>query len=186
MMHQMNAREKIQAVDAATLQVICYPDPRLKEICTPIDEVDADVIALVHRMAELMFAANGVGLAASQVGVTVRLFIASPTFDADDLHVYINPRIVEKTGAANEEEGCLSFPNIFCKVKRAAKVTVEALGLDGQSFTRTVEGLHARIVQHENDHLDGILLADRMGSVAKLAKRHALQSLEKEYADRNA
>jgi peptide deformylase len=182
----MNAREKIQAVDLTDLHVIHYPDPRLKEVCTPIDEIDATVAALAQRMSELMFAANGVGLAAAQVGVTVCLFIASPTFDKDDLHVYINPNIVEKSGAVNDEEGCLSFPNIFCKVKRAAKVTVEAIGLDGQPFTQTVEGLHARIIQHENDHLDGILLADRMGSVAKLAKRHALQSLEQEYADRNA
>jgi peptide deformylase len=182
----MNARKKIEAIDVTTLKVIRYPDPRLKETCAPIEVVDENVIALVHRMAELMFAANGVGLAASQVGVTVRLFIASPTFDSDDLHVYINPRITEKTGAVNDEEGCLSFPNIFCKVKRAAKVTVEALNLDGKPFTQTVEGLHARIVQHENDHLDGVLLADRMGSVAKIAKRHALQTLEQEYADQNA
>jgi len=182
-MPYMDSREKIEATDVATLKVIRYPDPRLKEVCTPIDAVDGSVIVLAQRMSELMFAANGVGLAAPQVGVTVRLFIASPTFNADDLHVYINPKIVEKSGAANEEEGCLSFPNIFCKVKRAAKVTVEALGLDGLPFTRTVEGLHARIVQHENDHLDGVLLSDRMGSVARLAKRHALQTLEQEYAD---
>jgi peptide deformylase len=185
-MEQMDAREKIQAVDLDTLKVIRYPDPRLKESCTPIDVIDERVAALAHRMAELMFASNGVGLAASQVGVTVRLFIASPTFNSDDLHVYINPKIVEKSGSLNEEEGCLSFPNIFCKVKRSAKVTVEALGLDGKSFTQTVEALHARIVQHENDHLEGVLLADRMGSVAKLAKRHALQTLEQEYLDQNA
>lgn len=179
----MNAREKIQSVDVETLRIIRYPDPRLKESCTPIEEVDDSVTALTNKMARLMFASNGVGLAAAQVGVTVRLFLASPTFDENDLHVYINPKIVEKHGSINDEEGCLSFPNIFCRIKRAEKVTVEALGLDGKPFTQTVEGLHARILQHENDHLEGILLADRMGSVAKLAKRRALQSLEQQYAE---
>ncbi|MBN1943995.1 MAG: peptide deformylase [Phycisphaerae bacterium] len=182
----MNSREKIEAVNVKTLRVIRYPDPRLKEVCTPLDEVDGKTAELVQKMAERMFTANGVGLAAPQVGVTVRLFIASPTFNPDDLHVYINPNIVQVEGSLNEEEGCLSFPNIFCRVKRAGRVTVEALGLDGKPFTQTVEGLHARIVQHENDHLDGILLSDRMGSVAKLAKRHALQSLEKDYTEQNA
>jgi peptide deformylase len=182
----MNAREKIQAVDVESLQIVRYPDPRLKEVCTPIEEIDESVTALADRMARVMFTSNGVGLAASQVGVTVRLFVASPTFDENDLHVYINPKIVDKNGSANDEEGCLSFPNIFCKVKRAAKVTVEAIGLDGKHFTETVEGLHARIIQHENDHLDGILLADRMGSVAKLAKRNALHALEEEYAEEHS
>ncbi|MBN1554558.1 MAG: peptide deformylase [Phycisphaerae bacterium] len=185
-MRYMNAREKIQAIDVKTLEVIHYPDPRLKEVCTPLEVVDDSVRALAHKMAELMFTANGVGLAAPQVGVTVRMFIASPSFSPEDLYAYINPRIVETSGTLSEEEGCLSFPNIFCKIKRAGRVTVEAIGLDGQPFTRTVEGLHARIIQHENDHLDGILLSDRMGSVAKLAKRHALQSLEKQYADQQA
>lgn len=181
----MNAREKIAAADLSSLRVIRYPDPRLKEVCTPVDVVEETVAALVRRMAERMFAANGVGLAAPQVGVTVRLFLASPMFLPDDLHIYINPKIVRREGVVSEEEGCLSFPGIFCKVKRAERVTVEALDLDGKPFTQTVEGLHARIIQHENDHLDGILLADRMSTVARLAKRHALQLLEQDYAEQH-
>ncbi len=178
----MNSREKIAAVPLDTLKVIPYPDPRLKEVCTPIDEVDDAVRALAEKMAELMFAARGVGLAAPQVGVSVRMFLASPTFQPGDLHVYINPTILAHEGVAHEEEGCLSFPNIFCKIKRYAQVTVEATDLSGRRFTQTCDGLHARIVQHENDHLEGVLLADRMGSVAKLTHRKALRQLEEEYA----
>ena len=91
-----------------------------------------------------------------------------------------------RSGLANEEEGCLSFPSIFCRIKRFRRVMVEALNLDGEPFTQTVEDLHARIIQHENDHLEGILLSDRMGSVAKLAKRRALQELESQYDEQRA
>jgi peptide deformylase len=177
----MTAEEKIRAADLPSLQVVHYPDPRLKEICTGIEGVDDSVRALIDRMFELMFASNGVGLAAPQVGVTVRLFVASPTFQQEDRRVYINPRIITTDGGQEGEEGCLSFPGIFCKVKRARSVTVEALDYHGEPFTETVEQLHARIIQHEGDHLDGVLLADRMGSVAKLANRKALTALESSY-----
>ncbi|MCD4825153.1 MAG: peptide deformylase [Phycisphaerae bacterium] len=178
----MTAVEKIAAADLAALSIIKYPDPRLREMCTPIEAVDRDLLMLVGRMSELMFANRGVGLAASQVGVTVRLFLASPNFDPDDLHVYINPRILSGEGSASDEEGCLSFPGIFCKIKRRQKVVIEAIGLDGQVFQHTAEDLHARICQHELDHLDGQLLVDRMGSVARLAHRKSLAALEEQFA----
>lgn len=181
-MVRMTAREKIASADLDSLRVIQYPDPRLKEICTPVEEFDDALRALVERMAAVMFESRGVGLAAPQVGVTVRLFLASPSFDPSDLHVYINPRIVETSGSDMGEEGCLSFPEIFCKVKRAQSVTVEAFGPDGEPFRHIVEELHARIIQHESDHLDGTLLVDRMGSLAKLSHRKALQALELDYA----
>jgi peptide deformylase len=181
----MTAKERIRAADLNSLVVLRYPDPRLKEPCAPIECVDGDVAALAEKMRDLMLASNGVGLAAPQVGVPVRLFVASPTFQAADFHVYINPRIVEGEGALHEEEGCLSFPGIFCKVKRYATVTIEARDRTGRVFTQTLSGLHARIVQHENDHLDGILLSDRMGSVARLAKRRSLRQLEDQFAERS-
>jgi len=178
----MNARDKISALSPAGLTVIHYPDPRLREACSAIENVDRFVVELAERMKNLMFRSKGVGLAAPQVGVTVRLFLASPGFDPADVHVYLNPKIIDTEGNADGEEGCLSFPNIFCKVKRSRTVTVEAVGLDGEPFRQTVSDLHARIVQHENDHLDGRLLVDRMGSVAKLSHRKALSALEAEYA----
>lgn len=177
----MESHEKIAQVDLDALKIIHYPDPRLKEMCTPITTVDDRVRDLATRMIDLMFAARGVGLAAPQVGVTVRMFLASPTFDREDLHVYINPEILEKEGTQDGEEGCLSFPDIFCKVKRAESVVIRATNLDGEVFEQEVDDLHARICQHENDHLDGILLADRMSTVAKLANRKALRGLEEQY-----
>lgn len=179
----MTSSEKIHAADLASLKVIRYPDPRLREACTPIEQADEATAVLVERMFELMFASHGVGLAAPQVGVTVRMFIASPSFESDDRYVYINPRIISAEGSQLGEEGCLSFPEIFCKIKRSDRIVVEAIGLDGKAFRQTAEQLLARIIQHECDHLDGRLLVDRMGSVAKLGNRKALAALEEQFAD---
>ena len=170
---------KIERVDISSLEIIHYPDPRLREVCTAVeDPTDAGVRALVARMFDLMFAARGVGLAAPQVGVTVRLFIASPGFDLEDRRVYVNPQIVSADGRQDGEEGCLSFPGIRCKVKRAAHATVRATGLDGKEFEEAGQDLAARIFQHELDHIDARLLVDRMGSVARLANRRAIKDLE--------
>ncbi len=173
--------EKIRQVDPDALGIVCYPDPRLTEVCTPVETVDDSVRSLLDRMFSLMFANRGVGLAAPQVGVTVRLFVASPTFEPDDRRVYINPEIISAEGLQDDEEGCLSFPGVACKVKRQRIATVRALGPDGEPFEETGEDLLARIYQHEIDHLDGRLLVDRMGSVAKLANRKALRQLEESF-----
>jgi peptide deformylase len=179
----MSENEKIRAVDLDTLEIIHYPDPRLREVCTPVDDpTDPAVRDLVAKMLNLMFASRGVGLAAPQVGVTVRLFVASPTFSEDDCHVYINPRIIEVDGRQDGDEGCLSFPDIHCKVRRHNIVTIQATGLDGQVFQQRGEELTARIFEHESDHLDGRLLVDRMSRIAKMANRRALTQLEEEFA----
>ena len=99
MMICMTSSEKIRLADLENLKIVKYPDPRLREVCTPIETVDENVKALVEKMTDLMFESNGVGLAAPQVGVTVQLFIGSPTFERDDLHVYINPKIVSVDGS---------------------------------------------------------------------------------------
>ncbi len=183
-MYFMSGNEKISQADIKSLEVIHYPDPRLREDCTPVDDpTDPAVARLVDKMFELMFISHGVGLAAPQVGVTVRLFVASPSFSLDDRRVYINPEIVSLDGTQDGDEGCLSFPGISCKVKRANKATIAATDLDGTRFEETGEELTARIFQHETDHLDGRLLVDRMGSIAKLSNRKSLKKLEEEYAD---
>jgi len=174
--------EKIRQVNVDRLTVIHYPDPRLREVCTPVDVVDDSVRALVDRMFELMFEFRGVGLAAPQVGVTVRLFIASPTFQPDDRRVYINPEIIAAEGAQDGEEGCLSFPGISCKIKRSKAATIRALDRAGKAFEEPGTDLAARIFQHESDHLDGRLLVDRMGSVARLANRRALREMEESFS----
>ena len=178
----MDSKEKIRSANLQSLEIIRYPDPRLREVCTPIEGVDDELGALIEQMFALLFESCGVGLAASQVGVTVRLFIASPTCEPDNRHVYINPRIISTDGTQNTEEGCLSFPAIFCNIKRAQTVTVEATDINGQRFQQTCDDLHSRIIQHENDHIDGRLLVDRMGSVAKLSNRKSLQALEEQFA----
>ena len=174
--------DKIIQADVAALQILRYPDPHLLEVCTPVEGVDDRVRALIDRMFELMFRARGVGLAAPQVGVTVRLFVASPTFQPDDRHVFINPEILSGEGTQDGDEGCLSFPGIACKIRRRKTVTVRAIGRDGRVFQQTASDLLGRIIQHECDHLDGKLLIHRMGTVAKLANRRALKELEEAFA----
>ncbi len=178
----MTVNEKIKLADLSTLTIIHYPDPRLEETATEIEEVDDSVRLLAEEMLKLMFTSSGVGLAAPQVGVAVRLFVASPTVQADDRRVYINPRIVSADGWQEGEEGCLSMPDVTCRLKRRAVVTIEATNLAGKIFQEIVDGLAARIVQHEIDHLDGRLLIDRMGTVAKLANRRTLKQLEEDFA----
>ena len=179
----MSDNPKIAQADLAALKVLHYPDPRLKDHCTPLarEEINQSVRDLIERMFELMIPARGVGLAAPQVGITVRLFIASPTMQNDDRHVYVNPRIISADGWQNGEEGCLSFPGISCKIKRRAEVTIEALDLDGNVFQETVTELPARIFQHEIDHLDGRLLVDRMGTVARMGHSVALKQLVEQF-----
>jgi peptide deformylase len=182
MMNEMSGNEIVREADIAALRVITYPDPRLREACAAVDEEDDRVRRLAEKMFDLMFASRGVGLAAPQVGLAVRLFVASPSFEAEDRRVYVNPRIVAADGRQEEEEGCLSFPGVACKIKRFQTVTIEAVGLDGEPFAETLDGLASRIVQHEGDHLDGRLIVDRMGAVAKLANRRALRQLEEAFA----
>jgi peptide deformylase len=179
---EIEMNEKILQAEISHVRILRYPDPRLREVCTPVDVVDDSVRALIDRMFELMFESKGVGLAAPQVGVTVRLFIASPTFEEDDRRVYINPQIIAADGVQDGDEGCLSFPGIACKIKRKKHATIRALDRDGKEFEETGEDLLARIFQHENDHLDGRLLVDRMGTVARLANRRAIKDLEEAFA----
>lgn len=168
--------------DLSELKIICYPDPRLAKVCTPIEQVDDTVRMLAGRMFELMFEAHGVGLAGPQVGITLQLFIASPTLDPDDLQVFINPKIISTEDTSEVEEGCLSLPDIHCNVKRAKIVTVEALDAYGSPFTVTADDLAARAYQHEIDHLHGRILLDRMGSLAKMANRRAIKDLQDQFA----
>jgi len=177
----MTVEETVRGVDVASLRVLKYPDPHLREVCQGVEEVDDSVRALAERMFELMFEARGVGLAAPQVGVPIRMFIASPTFQDSDRRVYVNPEIVAAEGTQDGEEGCLSFPNVTCTIKRRKVVTIRATDLSGRRFEETGEDLAARIFQHECDHLDGKLLVDRMGTVARLANRRTLKDLEDQF-----
>ena len=139
----------------AKLTILRYPDPRLYTRAKPVISVDARLRQLVADMAETMYAAPGIGLAATQVDEHVQLLLIDISEAQNDLHVLINPQLVTAVGTAVREEGCLSVPGIYDKVTRAERVTVSALGVDGKPFELTAEGLLAVCIQHEMDHLLG-------------------------------
>jgi peptide deformylase len=144
----------------AALDILRYPDPRLYQKAEAVAEVDESIRALVRDMADTMYAAPGMGLAATQVSVHKRVVVIDASETRDHLLVLINPEIVSREGVQYCEEGCLSVPGIYEAVERAARVTVRALGVDGKPFTLTAEKLLAVCIQHELDHLEGKVFVD--------------------------
>lgn len=166
------------SVDVTRLRIVHYPDPALRSPATPVKTIDDTVRAVAARMLELMHEADGAGLAAPQVGLPWRLFVTRADEQRPDL-VYVNPRLMEVGGETiTREEGCLSLPGITIEVRRPAAATITATGLDGRAFTDRDEGLLARVWQHECDHLDGVLIIDRMTPLDRLATRKTLKELE--------
>lgn len=153
----------------ATLEIVTYPDEVLKTKALPVAEVDDEIRKLVDDMAETMYAAPGVGLAANQVGVLKRVVVIDVEYTdgAPHLITLINPEIVERVGMCTSEEGCLSLPGVTEEVERAEKVTVRALDRDGNPFEMTAEGFLAAAVQHETDHLEGVVLIDHLSFLKK-------------------
>ena len=163
------------------LKIILWPDPRLKKVSKEVLAFDDGLKALTDRMFQLMREHRGVGLAAPQVGINWRLFVMNPTGTPEDDRVYANPLLTEGEGEDEAEEGCLSLPQINANIWRARKMRMDAQDLTGQKFQQEATGYHARIWQHEYDHLNGILLTDRMGPVAKLGNRRLLKELQEKY-----
>jgi len=161
----------------ALLPILHYPDPRLKKRAEPVAEVDESIRRLAADMAETMYAAPGIGLAATQVDVHKRVIVIDVTEDRSGLTVLINPEILEKDGECVSEEGCLSVPGIYDKVTRAERVRVRALNLQGEPVEFEAEGLLAVCIQHEIDHLDGKVFVEYLSPLkqsrikAKLVKR---------------
>ena len=172
------------SVDLQNLTVVHYPDPRLREACEPVTRFDDDLKALVKRMLDLMHQGHGVGLAAPQVGVSSRLFVMNITDEEQDDLVFINPEIHDMHGVREAEEGCLSFPEVFAQIRRAAECTIKAQNPDGEPFELTGEGLLCRVWQHETDHLSGTLIVDRMGPSDKIATKKQLKELEAAYREK--
>lgn len=158
----------------AIREVLIYPHPVLREIAQPVEQVDDDTRQLIEDMAETMYAAPGVGLAANQVGVAKRVFIIDIAVEDEpsDLRVFVNPEIVHSSGTQTYTEGCLSFPGASEDIKRAECVVVRALDKEGNPFELEAHGLLAVAVQHENDHLNGVLLIDKLNAL----KRRLLSS----------
>lgn len=161
----------------AILKILQYPDERLHKIAKKVEQVTDDIRRLIRDMAETMYAAPGVGLAATQVDVHLQLFIADVSETHNQLRVFINPEILVSDGEEESEEGCLSVPGIYETVKRADRVTVRALDENGQPFTLEAEGFLAVCIQHELDHLRGKVFVEHLSQLkqtrirAKLKKR---------------
>ncbi len=157
----------------AILNILEYPDPRLRKVAAAVAAVTPEIRKLVADMAETMYAAPGVGLAATQVDVHKRVIVMDVSEARDELRVFINPEILAAEGDAECEEGCLSVPGYYDKVTRAAKVTVRAQDGDGEPFELAAEGMLAVCIQHEIDHLSGKVFVDRLSPLkrARLAAR---------------
>ncbi len=168
-------------VDIAQLAIVKYPAPVLRVKCAAVEVFDERLAALAARMRDLMLAAPGVGLAAPQVGVPLRLIVVSQTGEAEDARAYVNPEITEMSGSAEAEEGCLSLPNVTATMRRALTCSLRARDLDGGIVEVSATELEARIWQHEIDHLNGVLIIDRMGPTDKVAMKRAIKQLEDDY-----
>lgn len=161
----------------AILDILSYPDPRLHALASKVDNIDNAIRALVDDMAQTMYAAPGVGLAAIQVNVPKQIIVIDVSEDKSDLRVFINPEIIRREGLAINQEGCLSVPGVYENVERADSVTVTALDRNGSRFTLNASGMLATCIQHEIDHLEGKVFVEYLSDLkqnrirAKLKKR---------------
>ncbi|MCA8982567.1 MAG: peptide deformylase [Planctomycetaceae bacterium] len=169
------------------MEIVQYPHPALRYKSVPVQEINASLRKTVEQMFELMYNARGIGLAANQVALPYRLFVINLTAEADQKDqemVFINPSITRRRGQEVGEEGCLSFPELYGPVERSTEIVVEAFDLQGGLFRYELEGLAARAVQHEYDHIEGVLFIDRL---SELERQKALPVLEDfEYQHREA
>jgi peptide deformylase len=167
-----------------SLKIVQYPHPALRHPAVPLTGITEETRKLARAMLDLMYEHNGLGLAAPQVGMPYQMFVANYAADREkpDLEgVFINPTILEKRGTVEGEEGCLSFPGLYRKVRRARTVIVQAYTIKGELKEWELSELPARVWQHETDHLHGILFIDKLGPIGKLAARGALGEFEREY-----
>ena len=166
------------------MKIVQYPHPALRYDAVPLTALDEKVRRYAAEMLGLMYEAKGLGLAATQVALPYQLFVANFAGDPQQKEherVYINPVILERKGSVEGEEGCLSFPGLFQKVRRAKTVRVQAYNLNGELVEEQASDLAARVLQHEIDHLHGILYIDKMGTIARLASRSALKEFERDF-----
>lgn len=147
------------------MEIVHFPHPALRWKSKPIARINSELRDIVREMFELMYASRGIGLAANQVALPFRLFIANPSGDPEqkeDELVFVNPEIVKRTGSVEGEEGCLSLPELYGPVRRAESIIVEAFDLTGRDYRYELDDLDARIIQHEYDHIEGVMFIDRM------------------------
>lgn len=162
-----------------TLTILRYPDPRLRTKATPVENVDDDIRQIVDDMFETMYAAPGIGLAATQVDIHKQIVVIDVSEKKDQPLCFINPEIIKEDGTEEMEEGCLSVPEYYAKVTRAEKVTVKALGRDGEEFTLDADELLAVCIQHEIDHLNGKVFVDYLSPMKQQRVRKKLEKAAK-------
>ena len=161
----------------ALLPILRYPDPRLHQRAAKVDRVDDGIRKIIKDMAESMYAAPGIGLAATQVDVHLRVIVIDISETRDQLLVLVNPELIAASGEADREEGCLSVPGVYEKVRRAERITVRALDAEGRAGTREADGLLALCIQHEMDHLEGKVFVERL---SQLKQRRILARFRKQ------
>lgn len=166
------------------MHIVKFPHPVLRYASRPVERIDDELRAVVREMFTLMYEARGVGLAANQVGLPFRFFVLNVTADAeqkDQELVFINPEIVKRHSWSDEEEGCLSIPGIYSKVRRPKRVRIKAFGLDGRDVDVEADDLLGRALQHETDHLDGKLFIDYLGPLTRHGIKGKLREFEADY-----
>jgi len=168
------------------MEIITHPHPTLSYKSKTIQRINSELRGIVAEMFELMYAAKGVGLSANQVNLPLRLFIVNTSADAEEGEelVFINPVLSKAKGSEIEEEGCLSLPSVYGPVNRSRTIHVEAFGLQGDTISADFDGLLARVMQHETDHLDGLMFLDRMNPLSLKTLAADLQEFELEFASR--
>jgi peptide deformylase len=167
-------------IDIDKTKMTHYPAAVLKKAAEPVKKIDDNIRQLVERMTDLMIEHRGVGFAAPQAGVSLRLFIVSMDTSRENVRAYINPTVTPSGDLEELEEGCLSVPGVYTKVRRYKRATVTATDLDGQQFTEEAEGMYARCLQHEYDHIEGMTIVNRMSATARIAHRRQLKKLAEE------
>jgi len=166
------------------MKIVHYPHPALRRKARPLTAIDKDLRIQAGAMIELMYEAKGLGLAATQVALPYQLLVMNMTGDPqqrDQEAIYVNPVIVERKGTQDGDEGCLSFPGLFQKVRRAKTVKIQAYNLKGELVELIANDLEARAWQHELDHLEGVLYIDKMGPLAKFGARGSIREFEREF-----
>jgi peptide deformylase len=163
----------------ALRKILHYPNPKLRQIATPVIEINHEIRQLVTDMFETMYEDNGIGLAATQIGIDMQIFVVDVSDEHNNPMAFINPTIIEKSGLQKKQEGCLSVPGIFADIKRAEFVKVEALNQNGEKFITEAYGLLAVCIQHEYDHLLGKLFIDHLSPLKKQLLKKKLKKLHK-------
>ena len=175
-------REIGNSLNMAIMQILEYPDPRLRTLAIPVETVDESIRKLVDDMLETMYMAPGIGLAATQVNVHKRLLVADVSEGHDEPRCFINPEIIDSEGVETTEEGCLSVPGVYERVERAETIRIRALDRDGEAFEEDLDGMLAVCVQHEIDHLNGKLFVDYLSDLKRQRIRKRLDKSKRSQA----